>query len=307
MHPFRFAVQVSGANSGPRWRDLARQIEDLGYSALFMPDHLDEQWSPLVALTVAAEVTTTVRIGTLVLGNDYRHPVVLAREAATLELLSEGRLELGLGAGWMTSDYEQAGIDLDPPAVLIDRLGEAVTIVKELWREGSCHYLGDHYRPNGVSGYPAPRSGPALLIGGGSRRVLTLAGREADIVGVNPRLTAGFIGPEMIASALPEAYDQRLAWVREGAGDRFEELELQCLTFLVRVVDNGRQLVEELAPAFQMTVDQAADAPVALIGTVDEIVGTLQARRRRWGLSYWVVHQAELEDFAPVVARLAGT
>jgi probable F420-dependent oxidoreductase len=273
-----------------------------------MPDHLGEQWAPLVALTVAAEATTTLRVGTLVLDNDFRHPVILAKEAATLDLLSEGRLELGLGAGWMRDDYDQSGIAYDPPAARVERLGEAIGILKDMWGDGRCDHQGAHYNVTGAPAFPSPhrRPGPLLLVGGGSRKVLGLAGREADIVGVNPRLTEGFYGPKTIASAAPEYYDERVAWVREAAGDRFDSIEIQSLTFFVQVVPNGAELIEKMAPTIGMTPEQAAESPAGLVGSVDELVATLERRRRRWSMNYWVVHQGEMEAFAPVVARLAG-
>jgi probable F420-dependent oxidoreductase len=287
---------------------LARQAEDLGYSTLFMPDHLGEQWAPLVALTVAAEATTTLRVGTLVLDNDFRHPVILAKEAATLDLLSEGRLELGLGAGWMREDYDRSGIAYDSPAARVERLGEAIGILKDMWGEGRCDHQGSHYNVTAAPAFPSPhrRPGPLLLVGGGSRKVLGLAGRQADIVGVNPRLTEGFYGPKTIASAAPEYYDERVAWVREAAGDRFDSIEIQSLTFFVQVVPNGAELIEKMAPTIGMTPEQAAESPAGLVGSVDELVETLERRRRRWSMNYWVVHQGEMEAFAPVVARLAG-
>jgi probable F420-dependent oxidoreductase len=305
--PFRFAVQVSNAASPAAWRDLARKTEDLGYATLFMPDHLGEQWAPLIALAVAAEATTTLRVGTLVLDNDFRNPVFLAKEAATLDLLSEGRLELGLGAGWMRDDYDQSGIAFDPPATRVDRLGDAIGIMKDLWATGRSDHAGDHYTV-AAARFPTPhrRPHPLLIVGGGSRAVLGLAGREADIVGVNPRLTEGFYGPQAIASAAPEYYDERVAWVREAAGDRFDSIEIQSLTFVVQIVKNGPELIEQMAPGFNMTPEQAADAPAALVGSVDELVETLERRRRRWSMNYWVVHEAEMEAFAPVVAALAG-
>jgi probable F420-dependent oxidoreductase len=306
--PFRFAVQVSSAESGPAWRALARKTEDLGYSTLFMPDHFTEQWAPLIALTVAAEATTTLRVGTLVLDNDFRHPVVLAKEAATVDLLSEGRLELGLGAGWMRDDYDQSGIAYDPPATRVERLAEAIAVLKQLWSDGPTDHKGPHYTLAAATGFPLPssRPHPTLIVGGGSRKVLGLAAREADIVGVNPRLTEGFYGPQAIASAAPEYYDERLAWVRQAAGARFDSLEIQSLTFVVQVVPNGAELIEQMAPGVGMTPEQAAESPAALVGSVDELVETLERRRRRWSMNYWVVHEAEMEAFAPVVARLAG-
>jgi probable F420-dependent oxidoreductase len=309
MHPFRFGVQLSRAPSARAWRDTARKIEDLGYSTLFIPDHFDDQFGPLAALTVAAESTTTLRVGSLVFGNDYRHPVVLAKEIATLDLLSEGRVEFGLGAGWMTSDYDQAGLPLDPPATRIDRMAESLAVMRSLWSGGVTTVDGDHYRVRGLSGTPSPArpGGPPVIIGGGGRRVLRLAAAHADIVGVNPNLAAGAIGPDVIATAVPAAYDERLAWLRQAAGARFDELELQCLTFAVQVVPDGPAVLERLAALFGMSVDDVAGSPVALIGSVDGIVETLEERRRRWGFSYVVVHEAELDAFAPVVARLAGS
>ena len=307
MAPFRFAVQVSNAASPAAWRALARKTEDLGYSTLFMPDHLGEQWAPLIALTVAAEATTTLRVGTLVLDNDFRNPVILAKEAATLDLLSEGRLELGLGAGWMRDDYDQSGIAYDDPATRVARLGDAIAIMKELWDGGRSDHTGDHYTV-AAAGFPTPhrRPHPLLIIGGGSRTVLSLAAREADIVGVNPRLTEGFYGPQAIASAAPEYYDERVAWVRQAAGARFDDIEIQSLTFVVQVVPNAKELIAQMASGFSMTPEQAADTPAALVGSVDELVETLERRRRRWSMNYWVIHEGDMEAFAPVVAALAG-
>jgi probable F420-dependent oxidoreductase len=299
---------VSNAGSGAAWRALARKAEDLGYSTLFMPDHLGEQWAPLIALTVAAEATTTLRVGTLVLDNDFRHPVLLAKEAATLDLLSEGRLELGLGAGWMRDDYDQSGIVFDPPATRVDRLREAIALMKELWANGRADHKGDHYTVAGAAGFPTPhrRPHPLLLVGGGSRTVLGLAAREADMVGVNPRLTEGFYGPQAIASAAPEYYDERVAWVRDAAGDRFDSIEVQSLTFVVQVVPNGAELIAQMASGFGLTPEQAAETPAALIGSVEELIETLERRRLRWAMNYWVVHEGDMDAFAPVVARLAG-
>jgi probable F420-dependent oxidoreductase len=309
MVPFRFAVQLSKAASGDAWRDTARKVEGLGYSTLFVPDHFGDQYGPLVALTVAAEATADLRVGSLVLGNDYRHPVVLAKEVATLDLLSEGRVEFGLGAGWMTSDYEQSGIAHDSPGTRIERMEESLAIMKALWSEGRATLAGKHYTVTEAVGTPTPhqRPHPPIIIGGGGQRVLTFAGREADIVGINPNLAAGYIGPEVAAHALVEFYRQRVEWVRAAAGDRFDQLELQILTFLVQVVPNGREVLEQMAPIFSTTPEAMAEIPIALVGTVDEIVETLQRRREELGFSYMVIQEAELEAFAPVVARLTGT
>jgi probable F420-dependent oxidoreductase len=309
MTPFRFGVQLSNASSGAAWRDLARTIEGLGYSSLFIPDHFEDQFGPLVALTVAAEATTELKVGSLVFGNDYRHPVVLAKEIATLDLMSEGRVEFGLGAGWMTTDYEQSGIPNDPPGVRISRMTESLAVMKSLWSTGAATLAGEHYTITGAVGVPLPHSRPhpPIIIGGGGRRVLGIAAREADIVGVNPSLAAGYVGPEVLETTTAEYYDQRIAWIREAAGDRFDALELQCLTFLVQIVPDREDAIERLGSMMGVTPEQVDGSPIALVGTIEQIAERLVERRERFGFSYVVVHEAEMEEFAPVVAALAGT
>lgn len=309
MRAFRFGVQLSRAASGAAWRQTARAIEDLGYSTLFIPDHFEDQFGPLVALTVAAEATTTLRVGSLVFGNDYRHPVVLAKEIATLDLFSEGRVEFGLGAGWMTSDYEQSGMTEDDPAVRISRMEESLAVMKALWSEGEATFRGKHYEVTGAHGAPTPaqRPHPPIIIGGGGKRVLSLAAREADIVGVNPSLAAGVIGKEVIETTTASYYDRRFAWIKEAAGDRLDRLELQCLTFLVQIVPDRVAATDRLASFLSVSPEHLDGAPVALIGTTDEIIERLIERRERFGLSYIVVHEEEMEAFAPVVATLTGT
>jgi probable F420-dependent oxidoreductase len=309
MAAFRFTIQLEGAPSPAAWRDLARQAEDLGYSTLYIPDHLGDQWGPFVALTVAAEATTTLRVGTLVLDNDFRHPVVLAKEAATLDLVSDGRFELGLGAGWMTSDYDQSGIVMDAPSVRVARLAESIDIMKALWTDGRATLEGEHYRVHDAVGSPRPVTpgGPPLVIGGGSKRILTLAGQHAQIVSVVPSLAAGVVGPEVAGEVLVEKYAERVRWARQAAGDRAGELELQCWTVTVQVVPNGREVIETMAPVFSLTPEQLGATPAALIGTVEEIADTLRKRREELGFTNIVVHQAEMETVAPVIAELAGT
>jgi len=244
-----------------------------------------------------------------VFGNDYRHPMVLAKEVATLDLLSEGRVEFGLGAGWMTTDYEQSGLADDPAGVRIGRMAESLAIMKSLWSTGACTFAGEHYTVTGAVGAPLPhrRPHPPIIIGGGGRRVLGIAAREADIVGVNASLAAGYVGPEVLETTTAEYYDQRVAWIREAAGARFAELELQVLTFLVQIVPDREDAVDRLASMLGVTAEQVDGSPIALVGTVEQIIERLVERRERFGFSYVVVHEAELEAFAPVVAALAGT
>jgi probable F420-dependent oxidoreductase len=307
MRPFTFGLQSSVAPTMAAWRDQARKAEELGYGALYIPDHFGDQFGPLVALAVAAEATSTLRVGSLVFDNDYRHPVVLAKEIATLELAAEGRVEFGLGAGWMKTDYEESGIAYDEPGVRVDRMEEGLAIMKALWTDGTATFSGKHYEINNAKCDPKPPACPKILIGGGSKRVLSIAGREADIVGVNPNLRAGFVGAEVAATTTAGHFDQRLAWVREAAGPRFDSIDLQVLTFVVMIVPNRRETAEQVAPLFGVSADDALEIPIAMIGTVEEICETLIERRERWGFNNIVIHEPELETFAPVVARLAGT
>lgn len=309
MAAFRFALQASGAASPAAWRALARKTEDLGFSTLYMPDHLEDQWAPMIALAVAAEATTTLRVGTLVLDNDFRHPVVVAKEAATLDVITGGRFELGMGAGWARADYETSGIVMDPPAVRIDRLAESLEIMRALWSTGRATFSGVHYDVRDAVGTPPPvtSGGPPLVIGGGSRHILSLAGRYADIVSIVPSLSAGVIGAEVAAESVLEKYVDRVAWVREAAGARADALEFQCWTAAVQVVPNGEEVMAQLAPVFGLTAAQLRAAPIALIGSEGEIVETLRARREELGFSYVVVHEAEMDALGPVIAELAGT
>jgi probable F420-dependent oxidoreductase len=309
MPPFRFGVQLSKADSAAAWRDTARKIEGLGYSTLFIPDHFEDQFGPLVALTAAAEATSTLRVGSLVFGNDYRHPIVLGKEIATLDLFSEGRVEFGLGAGWMTTDYEQSGIAADAAGIRISRMAESLAVMKALWSTGEATYQGEYFQVTGALGAPTPvqRPHPPIIIGGGGQRVLGIAAREADIVGVNPSLAAGYIGPEVLETTTAEYYRQRIEWIKQAAGKRFGDLELQCLTFLVQIVPDREEAIARLAGALSVTAEQIEHSPVAMIGTTDEIAETLRERREEFGFSYIVVHEAEMESFAPVVAALAGT
>ena len=309
VQSFRFGVQLSAAGDGAEWRAKARQIEDLGYSTLFLPDHFGSQWAPLVALTSAAEATTTLRVGSLVFDNDYRHPVLLAREVATLAIVSEERVEFGLGAGWQRSDYEQAGLAFDPPGVRIDRMVEGLHIMRDLWSTGRSTFEGKYYSVNGAHGVPMPAGTdhPPIIIGGGSKRILSIAAREAEIVGFSPSLAEGVVGLATAQSAVAARFRERVDWVKEAAGARLAELEFQVLTFAVQVTEHRDRFLDDAASLFGLTPDEVAGSPIALVGTVEEICETLLSRREEYGFSYMVVHDENIEDFAPVVAALAGT
>jgi len=309
--PFRFGVQCSSPPSvtSRSWSELARRCEDLGVYRMTVSDHLDEQLAPIAALMAAADATTTLRIGAMVLCNDYRHPAVMAKEAATLDVLSDGRFELGLGAGWMTSDYEHAGIDFDPAPVRIARLEEAIGVVKGLFSEGPCHFAGEHYRIDGLSGSPKPVQAPhpPIVIGGGGRKVLELAGRHADVVGLNPKLPNGVIDASAGPDATEAATERKIGWIRAAAGDRFDAIELQARVHLIVVTDDRKGTADLLAEGFGLSPDEALRSPHALCGTVDEIADDLIERRDRFGISAVGIALSDLDAMEPVIARLAGT
>jgi probable F420-dependent oxidoreductase len=307
--PFRFGVNVWGAASRSEWTDKARKIEALDYSVLTVPDHLSELFAPIPALLSAAAATTRLRVGTNVLNNDFRHPVLVAREAATADVLTDGRLQLGLGAGHMKSEYEDAGLRFEPGATRVERLAESVAIVKGLLAGETVTFSGRHYRVTGHTIYPRPvqRPRPPILIGGNGRQLLTLAAKEADIVGLSG-ITFRSGGAERDLTGWRAAGVQdRLRLIRETAGERFAQLELSALVQRVVVTDNRRAAAEELARRWaSLTSEEILASPYALVGTIEQLVEDLLARRERWGISYYVVFEPYLDAFAPVVAKLGG-
>jgi probable F420-dependent oxidoreductase len=309
MKPFRFGVNAWSARSRTEWTDKARKAEELGYSVFTEPDHLAGIFAPMPALMCAAAATRRLRVGTNVLNNDFRHPVLLAREAATVDLLTDGRLQVGLGAGHVKSEYDQAGLSFDAGGARVERLAEAVTIVKSLLNGEEVTFAGRHYRVSGHKIYPLPvqRPHPPILIGGNGRQLLTLAAKEADIVGLSG-ITFRHGGAEPDLSGWRTAgVDERVRLVREAAGNRSGLLELNALLQTVVVTDNRRQAAEELARRWtQLSPAEILESPYVLIGTIDQQVEDLQARRERWGISYYVIFESYMEAFAPVVAKLAG-
>lgn len=308
VRPFRFGVQANGAVDAAAWRDLARRAEALGYSCLTMPDHFTDQLAPVPALAAAAEATSTLRIGALVWDNDYKHPLVLAKEVATMDLLSDGRVELGIGAGWMRTDYDQSGIAYDPAGVRVDRMIEGITVMIGCMGDGPFSFSGSHYRVTDYDGRPKPlqRPHPPLLVGGGGPRVLGYAARTADIVGINATLTAGAVGPEAIATMTAAAVDEKVDIVRRAAGERMSDIEMNVRAFMVRVTADAAGASEQIAGAIGVPTAMVDETPFALIGPPAKLVDDLSARRERWGFSYVIVGAEDVESFAPVVAELAG-
>lgn len=308
---FRFGVIAKNARTAREFAGFARHVEDLGYSTFFMPDHfVDHPLAPIPGIASAAAATTTLRVGTLVLGNDYKHPVVLANEAATIDVLSDGRLELGLGAGWMTADYEQGGFALEAASTRIARLDESVRVIKGLMADGPFTFTGEHYAIAGLDGEPKPvqRPHPPIIVGGGGPKILAVAAEHAQIVGINANLRAGEgTHPDTVHSLTGVATDEKLERLRAAAGARYDELEIQTLTGFVHVTDDRDAIATGIASHFGVDPAVALETPAVLVGTVDQMCDELLARRERWDMSYVVVPEEFTDVFAPVVSRLAGS
>jgi probable F420-dependent oxidoreductase len=309
-HPrrLRFAADLQAPLPGRTWLDSAREVEQLGYSTIFVPDHFDEGPGPIAAMAAIAAVTSTVNVGTLVFDCDFRHPAVLARELATIDVLAEGRLEVGLGAGWKRADYDRSGIRMDRPGVRVSRLMEHAAVLKGLWADGPFSFSGDHYEIADLDGTPAPFTpgGPKILVGGGAPRLLRWAGATADIVGVNASIHSGQIDAEAAQDALAERIDQKVAWLREGAGDRFDDLELNAWLAVAELTENP-DLVDGIAALFGTDAASLRQSPLALVGSPGEVGEMLAERRERWGYSYHVIPGDRVHDFAPLVSQLTGT
>lgn len=318
-------MQAYQADTAKHWRETVRCAEDLGYSALHLADHYFgpgpvqeatghpvQTLAAVPAMAAAAEATTTIKVGCRVLCVDYHQPAVLAKEAATLDLLSDGRLELGLGAGWIRGEYEAMGVRWDDASVRIERLGEVVELVKAHFSGGPIHVSGRHVRVSGYSGTPLPvrKPRPPIMIGGGAEKILSLAGRQADIVSLNFDNSSGRLGALSVQGSLASQTDMKIGWVKKAAGPRFEEIELEIGAYFTAVTDGGestRDRLDEMATGFGLAPADIADHPHVLVGSVEEITDRLLGRRERYGISYVTVSERTMRQFAPVVAKLAGT
>jgi probable F420-dependent oxidoreductase len=307
VRPFRFGALARAAHSREEWLNKARRAEALGYAIFLVPDHFRDQVATSVGIMAAADATTTIRVGSMVYDNDFRHPAVVAKEAATLDLLTGGRFELGLGAGWLLGDYAQTGIPFDVGRVRVERLEEAVRIITAYLEGGPVTAKGKHYAVSELEGLPRPvqRPRPPLLIGGGGPRILALAAREADIVGIVPRTHGDGSGLDT-ADTSPAALDAKVATIRAAAGTRFARLELNVLVQRVFVEDDPSAALAETAKPWKLTPAQVRESPFVLAGSADAIVDTLEARRARHGISYVTIFEQYADAFAPVVRRLSG-
>jgi len=322
VHPFRFAATMPApASPLADWHAQLRHLEDLGLSSVVAADHFTGGYTfePVVALTAAAAATTRLRLQTGVLGNDYRHPVLVHRMAALLDVVSDGRLVLGLGAGWMTSDYDAAGIRLDPAGVRVSRFAEALAVIKGLFGSAPFDFEGEHYSVHSLDGLPKPvqQPHPSLFVGGGSPRVLRLAGREADIIGINASLRAGELGAHAVRDLTVERVAEKIGWAREGAraaGRDPDSLALEMNHWLARVTPSASaadDLLARMGARFDIEPSVLAASPSVLVGTASQIVDTLQARREQLGISDLQLDAGfptpDLDAFAPVIETLAGT
>jgi probable F420-dependent oxidoreductase len=313
--PFRFGVINETVLPAEQWLKHVRRVETLGYDTFLIRDHIvpdffGDQLAPLPALMAAASATSTLRVGTLVLDNDYRHPAMLAKEAATIDYLSGGRLELGLGAGWLRREYDLAGIRFEPASVRINRLEEALQILKQLLSGCSCTFAGEHYQIDGLETVPAPVQQPRspILLGGGKPRMLRLAGRHADIISLLTTSVSTGVLENDPTERLAPSVDQKIEWIRQGAGDRFAEIELNLIPTLI-FTDDRRSRAEALIQErgwSGISIQDVLDMPSMFIGTPDQIIETMQERRERFGFSYYVFSDTEMETATPIVEALTG-
>jgi probable F420-dependent oxidoreductase len=312
---FRFLIGARGLQDRRALVEGARRAEAVGYSDVTIHDHLTDQLGPIPVLTAVAMATERLRLCPLVFNNDLRHPAVLAQDLATIDVLSAGRLVVGIGAGWNEPEYDAIGLAFDPPPVRIARMLEAISILKGLFSDGPLTFDGRFYGITRMDGQPKPvqRPHPPFLIGGTRERLLRIAAREADIVGIDLRQDRA-----SLADAFGERMDERVRWIRDAAGDRFEALELSVLRLLgtLEVTDRPLEVAADVARGLEATTGleidprEVLESPYSLIGTVPDLVGKIRRVRDRWGISSFLVgwmDEPGLEAFDPVVEQLAGT
>ncbi|HLQ62284.1 MAG TPA: TIGR03621 family F420-dependent LLM class oxidoreductase [Candidatus Acidoferrales bacterium] len=314
MRPFRFAFGCGRVVSRKELQERARAAEEIGYSVALIADHLLDQLAPIPTLQCVADATERLRVGTIVFNNDLRHPAVLAQDLATVDQLSGGRLEIGMGAGWNQVEYERTNLSFDGAGVRIARLEESLKVLKGLFGEGSFTLAGEHYRLKDMDGRPKPaqKPHPPFMVGGGGPRLLRLAAREADIVGFAPRTP---FNAENVRTLTLEGTAEKVGWVREAAGERFAGLELNTYPAIgpVAVVDDPRPQLSEISERLKanlgatLTVAELEESPHVFIGPLSFLVDKVRMLRERLGLSYFLLATPELGGLAPLVEQLAGT
>ncbi|MCH9838516.1 MAG: TIGR03621 family F420-dependent LLM class oxidoreductase [Ilumatobacter sp.] len=324
--PFRFGVQSYAAKSPQDWREQAKRAESQGFSTFSVADHVIgpgpaltatnhpvQNVAAIPAMAVAIEATDAISIGARVFCVDYRQPVMFAKELATLDFFAGGRLELGLGAGWLQGEYEAMGVEWDRAGVRLDRFEETLTLIRQHFGDGLVEIDGEHVHAAGFEGLPKPPNGvPPIMIGGGAKRVLGIAGREADIVSLNFNNSSGKIGPDGVGSSTAQLTAQKVDWIRAGADQRtdgksFDDIEIEIGGYFTVVTDEREATLAKMAPMFELEPEQLAEHPHALIGSVDTICEQLIERREIYGISYVTFGGSASESVVPVVERLAGT
>lgn len=324
--PFRFGLQSYAASSASDWREQAKRAESMGFSTFSVADHVigpgpaltatnhpEQNVAAVPAMAVAIEATNTINVGARVFCTDYRHPVMFAKELATLDFFSEGRLELGIGCGWLQGEYEAMGVPWDRAGVRLDRMEETLTLIRQHMGPDDVDLHGEHVNATGFSGVPKPHDGmPPIMIGGGAKRVLGIAGREADIVSLNFDNSSGKIGPDGVGSSTAELTAQKIDFVRAGAeqrtdGKSFDDVEIEIGAYFTVVTDQRDATLGQMAPMFQLEPEQMAEHPHALIGSVDYICDEIVRRREIYGISYITFGASAASTVGPIVERLAGT
>lgn len=294
QRPFRFGVIAERAESRDAWLNKAHRIEDLGYNSLLVPDHIWIEIDPVVALMAAAD-HTTLRVGSHVFSNDFRNPVILARQAATLDMLSNGRFQFGLGCGYDQNDYDQAGILFEEAGERVSRFEEALRFIKEFFTQDVVSFSGKYYQVKELKAVPksVQKPHPPIYIGGSGKRVLSIAGREADIIGVGNK-------------GGPSTIQRKLDWIRDAAGERFAQIELSSTVFAVAVTEKPEYAAHAIAERMKMTPQEVLHHLPVLIGTVEQIAETLLMRREKYGISSIDIIEPHMESFARVIALLAA-
>ena len=308
QRPFRFCAGMFTGTGSADVSERARQIEAMGYSTIWVPDHFGDQLAPAPMQVAIALATSTLRVGATVYANDYRHPAVLAKETASIDVISDGRVEVGIGAGWMRAEYERFGFPFDPAGTRVERMQEGLAILRGLWSDGPFSFSGCHYTVTEAEGWPKPvqRPHPPVYIGASGPRMLRYAAREANIIGILAQATPeGFHDTRRDTEALVE---QKVGWVRDAAGDRFDQIELNMLFWEVHITDDPVTVAEEITRRriFPTTIEQILGSPYYLIGTEACITERLYELRERFGFSYFSVFPPDADTLAPFVSDLAG-
>ncbi|WP_292991583.1 TIGR03621 family F420-dependent LLM class oxidoreductase [Mycobacterium sp.] len=316
--PFRFAVQATNAAGGREWRDTVRRVEELGYSTLFLADHYlgpgpaqkiartpRQDLAPIAAMAAAAAVTETLRIGCRVFCVDYHVPAVLAKETATLDLLSDGRLEMGIGAGWSETEYNAMGLTFDRPGRRIARLAEVVAVIKAHWEGEQLEFAGQIVQVRGYAGRPRTVQSPhpPIMIGGGGPRMLAYAAREADIVSMS---SVQFVARDAAGRDPRTVARRRIDAVRAAAGERYAQLEIESSPYFTAITDDPEAALADAASSTGIPAEVLREHPNVMIGSLESIVDSLYSRRESFGVNYVTVQQSQIESFAPIVDRLHG-